>query len=71
MKEMHVYQNTIVQANKFFLFSAKKDQDTQISEIKEGYLKEVEFSIIESTIIILIRYFKYTSKGFYTGRFHL
>lgn len=70
MKEMHVYQNTIVQANKFFLFSAKKDQDTQISEIK-GYLKEVEFSIIESTIIILIRYFKYTSKGFYTGWFHL
>lgn len=74
MKEMHVYQNTIGHANKFLqLFSAKKKkkQDIQISEIRESYLEEVEFSIIECTIIILIRYFEYTSKGFYTGWFHL
>ena len=74
MREIHVYQNTIGHANKFFIaFSAKKkkNQDIQISEIKEGYLKEVEFSIIECTIIILIGYFEYTSKGFYTGWFHL
>lgn len=70
---MHVYQNTIRHANKFFIasLSKKKYQDIQISKIKENYLKEVEFSIIEGTIIILIRYFEYTSKGFYTGWFHL
>ena len=58
----------------FYSFSQqkkKKKQDIQISEIRESYLEEVEFSIIECTIIILIRYFEYTSKGFYTGWFHL
>lgn len=42
-----------------------------LSEMKASYLEEVELSIVESAVIILIRYFKYTSKGFYAGWFHL